>query len=111
MVLSACVSAGTFVVSGWAEDANAFVTPTRRELDALFGATTVPRVARLLGLDLTGGAVQLLWERNGQFVDLAPLPGSGVIGLVSNDGIDEAARDKTPRLANSCFVRIDPRAR
>lgn len=108
MLLAACWSEGVIVASGWAEDANAFVSPATHQLNAMFGVTATPRVARLVGLSFTEGSMQLLWQRDVHFVDVAPMSGGGGIGLLSNEGMDEVARDESPLLATSSLVRIDP---
>jgi hypothetical protein len=108
MLLAACWSDGIVIVSGWAEDASAPVDTARHNSGAMFGVAASPRVPRLLGLSATGGSMQLLWQREGHFADVAPLSGGGIIGLVSNHGIDEVARGGTRLFATSSLMRIDP---
>jgi hypothetical protein len=108
MFLAACWSEGVMVVSGWAEDANAHVSKSERKFEALPRVKSTPLVGRLIGLTPVAGAPRILWQREDHFVDLSSLRGGGVVGLISNEGMDELTRESTSRLATSSLLRIDP---
>lgn len=108
MVSCTCWAEGVLVVSGWAEDATAPVGDAERKFNAMFDVAPSPRVPRLFGFVSTGGPTALLWQRDGHVLDLAPFVGGGVMALLSNEGLDEPVRERTPLLATSCLVRFDP---
>ncbi len=105
MLLCSCVVGGIVVASGWTADTSGRVRTSK--LDAMFGVTSPPLVPRLVGVALAGKSTRLLWQRDGQFADVAALPTGDVLGLVSNDGIDEETREKTHMLATAALLQLD----